>query len=202
MNSGLRFNGALLLLLGALLAVMVVDWQIGGEFWLSVAGLVILGVLLIGERNMHSFRAAILTVAALGFCVWLAVATLSAVTNAEYQGGLTARYQSQQQTRQVQAREWGETARTVATWGGGALSVAVVVGGLAWAVVRWQEERTRRHTVSAQQAIVLAYIAQYGGRAGLLNGVKGVYLDAAGEFVPWQVARAELPDRALRNVDA
>ena len=201
-GGGLRFNGALLLLLAALLAVMVVDWQIGGEFWLSVLGLCILGVLMIGERDMHSFRAAILALAAMGFCVWLAVAMLGAITDPAYQGGLTARYEARQQTEQVQAREWGATARTGLMWGGGALAACVVAGAGGWAVVEWQRERSKRHTTSAQERVVLAYIAQYGGRAGELDGESGVFLDASGEFVPWQVARAELPATALLTVDA
>ena len=38
-------------------------------------------------------------------------------------------------------------------------------------------------------------------RAGVLGGVPGVYLDASREFVPWDVAAAELPAAALLTVD-
>ncbi len=147
---------------------------------------------------------------ALLLCLPLFFWLMTAITSPAYQSGLTDRYTAQQQRRTVEAQEWGETLRTWGEQAGGALRVlavaggaAVVVGLTAWGVVEWQRERTRRtlivqshttqrHTISAQERVVLAYIAAHGGRAGELAGERGVFLDAAGEFVPWRVARAEL----------
>ena len=141
-----------------------------------------------------------------GFIVYVVacLAILLIVTAAivQTQGDTTARYieqqrqetireQARQETERVRSVEWNATLRTWGTWGGGALAVGIG----CWAVVRWQEERSKRHiaSVSAQERVILAYIAAYGGRAGEFDGVPGVFLDTSREFVPWQVARAELP---------
>lgn len=132
-------------------------------------------------------------------CLPLYLILADAITSPE----VTARYEAREATRQVQAQEWNETLRT---WGQAAAtagSVLVVVGGAAGVLVVWQRERTKRHAmtqthttqrvlISAQRDICIAYIAAFGGRAGALDGVRGVYLDDTCEFVPWQVARAEL----------
>jgi hypothetical protein len=73
-----------------------------------------------------------------------------------YQAGETAREQAIQQTRRVQAQQWGDTLRTWGMWGGGALAVTAVAGVGGWAVVRWQEERTRRHGMTEQRRVILA----------------------------------------------
>ena len=100
----------------------------------------------------------------------------------------TLRVQAREATARVQAQQWGETARTL----GGVLGGVLVAGVGGWAVVRWQEERSKRHGMTAQERVVLAYIAMRGGRAGQLGGQAGVFLDASREFVPWRVAAAEL----------
>ena len=136
-----------------------------------------------------------------------------AITDPNYQGGLTARYEAQQRTRQVQAQQQGETARrwaaTWETWGQygfptlGAFAVAGVVG---WAVVEWQRNRTRRHEatedhttqrhlITAKKDIVLAYLVQFGepgARPMTIDGIYGAYLPDTNEFVPIDVCRAEL----------
>ena len=147
---------------------------------------------------------------ALIVCLPLLFWMLQAITSPAYQSGFTDRYTAQQQRRTVEAQEWGETLRVWGAQAGETGRVAAVAGGAAavvglaaWGVIRWQEERTKRtgiveqhttqrHMISAQRDVVLAYIAQYGGRAGELDGVRGVFLDAAGEFVPADVCRAEL----------
>lgn len=129
-----------------------------------------------------------------------------------YQTGYTARTAEREQTRRVQAEEWNATLRT---WGQNvavAGSVLVVVAGVTGVLVVWQRERTKRHVVtqthqteraliSAQRDVCIAYIAAFGGRAGELDGVRGVYLDASHEFVPWHVARRELAAARLLTVD-
>lgn len=129
-----------------------------------------------------------------------------AIQNPVYQSGLTARYEAQQQTKQVQAREWGDTLRTWGMWGGGGLATLGGLVAIGWAVNRWQEQRTQRHVateeqtterlrITAKRDVVLAYIAQCGepgARPMQLNGVSGVYLPQSNEFVPESVCRAEL----------
>lgn len=150
------------------------------------------------------------TVSALSLCAVVAFLVLftNALTNPTYQNNLTARYHSQQQTKQVQAQEWGDTLRTWGMWGGGGLAA---VGGLVvigWAVNCWQEQRTRRHEateeqtterhlITAQKDIALAYIAMCGdpgARQMRLGGVEGVYLPSSNELVPIDVCRAELAE--------
>lgn len=152
---------------------------------------------------MISWRGLLLNMVALAVVCLLAAAMFEALTSAEYQRGLTTRYEARETTRQVQAEQWGDTLRT---WGQAAAtagSVLVVVGGAVGVLVVWQRERTKRHAmtqthttqrvlISAQRDVVVAYINAFGGRAGTLGGVRGVYLDATREFIPWQVARAEL----------
>jgi hypothetical protein len=133
----------------------------------------------------------------------------TAITDPNYQNNLTARYQAREQTRQVQAQEWGDTLRTWGMWGGGGLAA---VGGLvvvAWAVVQWQEQRTRRHEatedhttqrlrITTQKEIAVAYIALYRDREPdarfmrLADGTAGVYLPNENELVTIDACRAEL----------
>ena len=147
---------------------------------------------------------------ALLLCVPLMFFVLSAITSPTYQGGLTDRYIAQQQRRTVESQQWGETRRVWGEQAGDTLRTLGVAGGAvvavglaAWGVVEWQRERTRRtliveshttqrHTISAQERVVLAYIVAHGGRAGEYGGERGVFLDATGEFVPWHVAQQEL----------
>jgi hypothetical protein len=135
----------------------------------------------------------------------------SATTDPNYQQGLTARRQAREQTRQVQAREWGETTRTLGEYGSYALIAAAVAGVGGWACVEWQRNRTRRHEVtedhttqrhliSAKRDIALAYLAVCGdpdATQGRLNGIDGVFLPSAGEFVPLDVCRQELQANRL-----
>ena len=148
---------------------------------------------------MSRFLSTLVGLAAIVFCLLLSIAMLDTISSPTYQAGLTARYEARQQTERVRAEQWGETTRTLGTWGAGALVIVAVAGVGGWAVVEWQRERSRRHvaSVGAQERVILAYIAMYGGRAGQLGGVSGVFLEASREFVPWQVARAELPTRAM-----
>lgn len=131
------------------------------------------------------------------------------ITDPAYQNGLTTRYQAHQQTRRVEAQEWGDTLRTWGMWGGGGLAA---VGGLvvvAWAVVQWQEQRTRRHEatedhttqrlrITTQKEIAVAYIALYRDREPdarfmrLADGTAGVYLPNENELVTIDACRAEL----------
>ena len=139
----------------------------------------------------------------LGFVVYcaacLAVLALIAMALPDVEREYSERYTAQQQqetlrvqareaTARVQAQQWGETARTL----GGVLGGVLVAGVGGWAVVRWQEERSRRRGMTAQERVILAYIAAHGGRAGQLGGQAGVFLDASREFIPWRVAAAEL----------
>ena len=155
---------------------------------------------------MISWRALLYNLLALAATVVFASMLLGALTDPEYQGGLTARYQAQQQTRQVQAREWGATAREWAQWGGLALAVTAVAGATGWAVVHWQRERTRREgmqqagatqraLIGAQRDVALAWIKQHGTRgsyAGVLNGDAGVFVPERGEFWPLAACEAQL----------
>ena len=163
-------------------------------------------------------------VMSLGAAVLLGIVLVGTITDANYQGSYTARYQAyqagetarelaRQQAREIEAQEWGETLRTWGQWGGGALAVVAVAGVGGWAVVQWQRERTEREKlaqtgrtdrrrIGAQERIILAWLQANSGqypdaRAGQLGGVSGVFLEASREFIPWQVARAELPARAL-----
>ena len=158
-------------------------------------------------------RQIVATMAALAATVAFLYMLTGAITDPTYQGGLTARYQAQQQTRQVQAQQQGETERRwAATWetwgkyGFPALAAVAVAGVGGWAVVEWQRNRTRRHEVTedhttqrhlitAKKDIALAYIAQCGdpgARQLSVNGVEGVYLPSSNELVPFDVCRAEL----------
>jgi len=157
-------------------------------------------------RALESFIVAVM------LCAALTVAYLYFVSpgyTAQYQSYATAKTairQAEERTQQVQAREWGDTLRTWGMWGGGGLAA---VGGLvvvAWAVNRWQEQRTRRHEmtedhttqrhlISAKRDVVLAYLVQLGepgAQPMTLNGVYGAYLPNSNEFVPEDVCRAEL----------
>lgn len=156
--------------------------------------------------------------AALVFVILLAVAMLEAISSPTYQDGLTARYQAQEQTRQVQAQEWNATLRAWGQWGGGALAVVVVAGVGGWAAVQWQRERTRRtvaeqegrtdrRRISAQERVAIAWIEGNRGRypdarPGDLNGVAGVLIPSRREFVPLDVCAAELDAARLLAVDA
>ncbi len=133
--------------------------------------------------------------------IFLLVALLAGVipiTEAEYttrylahQAGETARQLAEQETARVQAAQWGETLRV---WGIAA-AVMLAAAAAAWVVIQWQRERTARHVVSAQAQVCLAYIAAFGGQMGRLGSREGVYLEAPDggrEFVPWQIAEAEL----------
>jgi hypothetical protein len=129
-----------------------------------------------------------------------------AIQNPVYQNGLTSRFDALQQTKRVQAQEFGDTMRTWGMWGGGGLAVVGGLVAIGWAVNRWQEQRTQRHVateeqtterlrITAKRDVVLAYIAQCGepgARPMRLNGVSGVYLPQSNEFVPEDVCRAEL----------
>lgn len=148
------------------------------------------------------------TAAALSLCVVAAFLVLfaDALTNPVYQNGLTTRYEAQQTTKRVQAQEWGDTMRTWGMWGGGGLAAVGGLAVVAWAVNRWQEQRTRRHEatedhttqrlrITTQKDVILAYIAACGdpGAKPLnLNGVVGVYLPSINELVPLDVCRTEL----------
>lgn len=148
------------------------------------------------------------TAAALSLAVIIAFLVLfaDAMTNPTYQNGLTTRYQAQQQTKRVEAQEWGATVRGAVPWlAGGVAAVVFVVFG-SRLVIDWQEQRTRRHEatedhtterhlITAQKDIALAYIAMCGdpgARQMRLGGVEGVYLPSSNELVPIDVCRAEL----------
>ena len=155
---------------------------------------------------MISFRALLYNLLALAACIVMISMLIGALTNPEYQGGLTARYQAREETRRVEAREWGATARTWAQWGGLALAVATVAGATGWTVVQWQRERTRREEmqqagatqralIGAQRDVALAWIEQHGTRgsyAGVLNGDAGVFVPERGEFWPLAACEAQL----------
>ena len=171
---------------------------------------------------MGRFLSTLVGLAAVVFCVMLSVAMLDTISSPTYQQGLTARYEARQETERVRAEQWGETQRTLGTWGAGALVIVAVAGVGGWAVVEWQRERSKRHVASETQAtsrvligsqrdVALAWIAaNYPNAArlpearrpyvGALNNTLGVFVPDTSEFVPWQVARAELPARALLGV--
>ena len=157
-------------------------------------------------RALESFIVAVM------LCAALTVAYLYFVSpeyTAQYQSYATAKTairQAEERTQQVQAQEWGDTLRMWGMWGGGGLAAVGGLAVIAWAVVEWQRNRTKRHEVTedhttqrhlitAKKDVVLAYIAQCGdpdARQMRLGGVEGVYLPGENEFVPLDVCRAEL----------
>ena len=155
---------------------------------------------------MISFRALLYNLLALAACIVFAAMLLGALTDPEYQGGLTARYQAREETRRVEAEQWGETEREWAQWGGLALAAATVVGVTGWTVVQWQRERTRREElqqggatqralIGAQRDVAIAWIEQHGTRqsyAGVLDGERGVFVPERGEFWPLAACAAQL----------
>ena len=168
---------------------------------------------------MSRFLSTLVGLAAIVFCLLLGIAMLDTISSPTYQAGLTARYEARQQTERVRAEQWGETQRTLGTWGAGALAVVVIAGVGGWAVVEWQRERSKRHATSeteatsrvmigSQRDVALAWIAaNYPNAArlpearrpyvGTLDNTLGVFVPDKNEFVPCDVARAELPARAL-----
>ena len=158
-------------------------------------------------RALESFIVAVM------LCAALTVAYLYFVSpgyTAQYQSYATAKTairQAEERTQQVQAQEWGDTLRTWGMWGGGGLAA---VGGLvvvAWAVVQWQEQRTRRHEatedhttqrlrITTQKEIAVAYIALYRDSEPdarfmrLADGTAGVYLPNENELVTIYACRA------------
>lgn len=155
---------------------------------------------------MINWRTLVLNLAGLALCLALTYMLISALIAPEYQEGLTARYQAREETRRVEAQQWGETARAWAQWGGLALVASVVVGATGWAVVRWQEERTRREElqqggatqralIGAQRDVAIAWIEQHGTRnsyAGVLDGQRGVFVPERREFWPLAACEAQL----------
>jgi hypothetical protein len=151
-------------------------------------------------------RAFLVSMGSLVLIVAFLFAFTNAIQNPVYQDGLTTRYQAQQQTKRVEAQQWGDTLRTWGMWGGGGLAAVGGLAVIAWGVVQWQGQRTKRHEatedhttqrhlISAKRDIALAYIAQCGDpRAyiGILDGMRGVFLPSENEFVPIDVCRAEL----------
>lgn len=151
-------------------------------------------------------RAFLVSMGSLVILVAFLYAFSGAIQNPVYQNGLTSRFDALQQTKRVQAQEFGDTMRTWGMWGGGGLAVVGGLVAIGWAVNRWQEQRTQRHVATEEQSterlritakrdVVLAYIAlcgEPGARPMRLNGVSGVYLPQSNEFVPESVCRAEL----------
>ena len=125
---------------------------------------------------------------------------------AAYASARTAIRQAEEQTKQVQAEEWSNTVRGTIPWLAGGLAAVVAAGAGGWAVVQWQEQRTKRHEASeenttqrhlitAQKDIALAYLAMCGDPGafvGQIDGQRGVFLPRSGEFVPESICRAEL----------
>lgn len=155
-------------------------------------------------RNIAGF--AVMCAAMVVIYVTFADAVTSPELTARYQMAQrerTARALAAEETARVQAVEFGATLRTLGTWAGSTVAVAVVAGAAAWAAVQWQRERTSRHGMTEHRLVALAWIAaqtqqrlQDGApryRIGTYAGQYGVMDDAAGEFTPWQVAAAELP---------
>lgn len=149
-------------------------------------------------------------------CVFGYVLVASPEATARYEAyaaAKTAIRQAEEQTKQVQAQEWGDTMRVWGAWG---LAGAMAVGGLGvvgWTVNRWQEQRTTRHGMTEKRLIITAYIAALGiddngqprGVAYQLRGVDGVLLPDSNEFVPWSIARRELtqtPRRLTVDMDS
>jgi hypothetical protein len=73
------------------------------------------------------------------------VAFTNAIQNPVYQNGLTARFDALQQTKRVQAKEFGDTMRTWGMWGGSAFAL---VGGLV--AIGW----TMRHKHPMQKMVM------------------------------------------------
>lgn len=154
-------------------------------------------------------RQIVAATAALAATVAFLYMLTGAITDPTYQGGLTARYQAQQQTKQIEAREWGATARIWGMWGLAACAFVGGVGLASWAVVEWQRNRTARATVyeeqtterlriTAKKEIGLAWIAQFGvperDSIGTHGGQLGVFTveDGTPTFVTIDACRAEL----------
>jgi hypothetical protein len=152
---------------------------------------------------MRQVTAAFMALLATGAFLYL---LSTAITDPNYQANLTTRYQAREQTRQVQAQQWGATVRGTVPWVAGGVAVVGGLVAIGWATVKWQEQRTKRHEateghmtqrhlITAQKDIVLAYLAQCGdprAYAGQLDGQRGVFLPKSGEFVPESICRAEL----------
>lgn len=132
--------------------------------------------------------------------------------NARQQAQLQAE-QARQQAEMVRAQQqaktsqrWAQTWEVWGVWGTGGMAAAVIAGVGGYAVVQWQRDRTKRHVateyystqrhlISAHRDIAIAYIATSGdpdAYRGKLGNIEGVFLPAAGEFVPLDVCRAEL----------
>lgn len=143
----------------------------------------------------------------------MARAITSPELTARYLADRAARTQVQterERTERIRAQEWNETARTYGAWGAGALVVAVVTAGGAWAVVEWQRNRTARHVASetqttqrvligAQRDVLLRWMELHGtpgAYLGKLGSTPGVFLPESGEFVTADRCRLELADRA------
>jgi hypothetical protein len=151
-------------------------------------------------KQVTSALMALITIAAFLYLMGIAI------TDPNYQANLTSRYQAKQETKRVEAKEWGETARTWGMWGGSGLAVVGGLVAIGWTVRHWQEQRTKRHEateenttqrhlITAQKDIVLAYLAicgDPGAYAGQLDGQRGAFLPRSGEFVPESICRAEL----------
>lgn len=154
-------------------------------------------------------RAFFVSLGSLVLIVAFLFAFTGAIQNSTYQSGLTARYEAQQRTRQVQAREWGDTMRSWGMWGGGGLAVVGGLVAIGWAVNRWQEQRTQRHVateaqtterlrITAKKEIGLAWIAQFGvperDSIGIHGGQLGVFTveDGRQTFVTIDACRADL----------
>ncbi len=132
-----------------------------------------------------------------------------------YAAARTTIRQAEEQTKRVEAQEWGETARMWGMWGVAGVAFVGGIGLASWAVIEWQRERTRRatvyeeqttqrHLISAKRDIALAYLAQCGdpgAYVGQLGGMRGVFLPNANEFVPEPVCRAELAQRRMITME-
>jgi hypothetical protein len=161
---------------------------------------------------MRQVTAAIMALLVTGAFLYMLT---GAITDPNYQGGLTARYQAREQTRQVQAQQWSNTIRGTVPWLAGGLAAAAVAGVGGWAVVEWQRNRTQRHVatedhttqrhlITAKRDIVLAYLLQFGepgARPMTLDGVRGAYLPSINEFVPEDVCRSELAQRRMITME-
>lgn len=156
-------------------------------------------------------------------CVALYAVFASAITSPEmtaqyraYTQAKTAIEQARQETQRVQAAQWGETARTWGMWGMGGLSAVAVVGIGGWAVVRWQEERSRRHASTETHTtrrheltcdVLRLYITQVLGdnataRIETRNGVRGIADYSRRQWIPETTAAAWLDERGLLPVTA
>lgn len=154
-------------------------------------------------------RAFLVSMGSLVILVAFLYAFSGAIQNPVYQNGLTSRFDALQQTKRVQAQEFGDTMRTWGMWGGGGLAVVGGLVAIGWAVNRWQEQRTQRHVateeqtterlrITAKKEIGLAWIAQFGvperDSIGTHGGQLGVFTveDGAATFVTIEACRAEL----------